>query len=166
MITSLSNMSIQPHAPFFQLLSLSSAAQSWRVACWKRELLTPASLASPYRVPWQSDEHPRAAVPLLLACISSPSVSTASLLVTQMVIILRSEGTQLKEFCRSHYNVVSYIFEKKKKSQCVAPLLVWQCLLFTAEASIISEGTLASSSMRSEHDSGSPCPSPRSFCLA
>lgn len=136
MITSLSNMSIQPHAPFFQLLSLSSAAQSWRVACWKRELLTPASLASPYRVPWQSDEHPRAAVPLLLACISSPSVSTASLLVTQMVIILRSEGTQLKEFCRSHYNVVSYIFEKKKKASVLLHCLCGSvCFLRLKQAS-------------------------------
>lgn len=55
---------------------------------------------SPFHAPCQSDEHPQAVVTLLLAHISSPSVSTA-LLVTQLIIVLCLEGAQLKNFAPS-----------------------------------------------------------------
>lgn len=97
-IASFSSMGSQTHAPFAQLLYLSSAAQMGRAACWRQKLLTSASLVSPFQALCQSEEYTRAAVTFLLACISNPSLSAASLLGTQMIIVLCSEGTQLKDF--------------------------------------------------------------------
>lgn len=92
-------MRSQTQAPSAQFLSLSSAAQVGRAVCWERKLrlLPPLLLLVMLQVSQMSIQG-LWLLSSFLAYISSPSVSTASLLVAQLIIVLCSEGAQSKRF--------------------------------------------------------------------